>query len=184
MNLLPGPLENRWVRLEPFGPQVKESVRAAVDLDPEAWSLFASCALGARFDPWWEAAEARNAAGSWRSYAVIRRSQAQVIGMTSFMDPSLEHGRVEIGSTFLHPSARGGETNPAAKRLMLSHAFHGGARRVEIITDARNLRSQAAIRVGSNPIRVRADLAGLPAGIYIVRVTERERVALTQVVKR
>ena len=43
------------------------------------------------------------------------------------------------------PEARGGPVNPACKRLLLGHAFEAGAVRVEIITDAINPASQAAI---------------------------------------
>lgn len=57
-----------------------------------------------------------------------------------------EHRRCEIGSTFYRPEARGGPVNPACKRLLLGHAFDGGAVRVEIITDAINPGAQAAIR--------------------------------------
>jgi len=57
-----------------------------------------------------------------------------------------EHRRCEIGSTFYRPEARGGVVNPASKRLLLDHAFSSGAVRVEIITDALNAASQAAIR--------------------------------------
>jgi len=60
------------------------------------------------------------------------------------------HRRVELGSTFFHPDARGTEVNPASKRLLLEHAFASGIVRVEIITDAVNARSQAAIaRLGA-----------------------------------
>ena len=145
MRLAPGRHENRWVALEPFGPETRDGVRAAVDVDPEAWALFSTCALGERFDGWWSEAMARTAEGRWLGYAVVRRTDERVVGMSSFIEPAPAHGRVELGATFLHPDARGGAVNPAAKRLMLAHAFQCGARRVEIVTDARNLRSQAAI---------------------------------------
>lgn len=145
MRLALAPLENRWVRLEPFDSGLKEAVRAAVDVDPDAWALLAGCAYGEHFDGWWRDTAARIQAGSWLGYAVTRRADARVVGMTAFIEPVASHGRVEIGSTFLHPDARGGPVNPAAKRLMLAHAFQSGARRVEIVTDARNARSQAAI---------------------------------------
>jgi RimJ/RimL family protein N-acetyltransferase len=35
--------------------------------------------------------------------------------------------------------------NPESKLLMLENAFQSGVRRVELLTDVRNLRSQAAI---------------------------------------
>ena len=40
---------------------------------------------------------------------------------------------------------RGGAINPAAKRLMLGHAFEAGARRVQFKIDALNARSRAAV---------------------------------------
>jgi RimJ/RimL family protein N-acetyltransferase len=68
-----------------------------------------------------------------------------VIGTSSFMDIRPAHRGVEIGATFLRPEARSGAANPESKLLMLAHAFERCAVRVELITDLRNLRSQAAI---------------------------------------
>jgi len=45
----------------------------------------------------------------------------------------------------LHPDVRSSYVNPEAKLLMLENAFLCGARRVELLTDLRNVRSQAAI---------------------------------------
>jgi RimJ/RimL family protein N-acetyltransferase len=52
---------------------------------------------------------------------------------------------LEIGITFIHPDVRSGPVNPESKRLMLTHAFDGGAIRVEFRVDERNSRSQAAV---------------------------------------
>src|ERR1019366_4514186 len=52
---------------------------------------------------------------------------------------------VSIGTSFLHPSVRGGPANPEAKLLMLDHAFDCGAVRVQFKVDTRNRRSQAAV---------------------------------------
>ena len=52
---------------------------------------------------------------------------------------------MEIGGTYYHPDHRGGAVNPAAKRLMLDHAFAAGARRVQLNVDAINHRSRAAV---------------------------------------
>lgn len=139
------------MRLEPLREAVREEVRAAVDVDPDAWTLMGSCPLGERFGDWWAAALRREASGERVSYAVVRRAGVErVVGVTSFKAIAPEHARVEIGATFLHPDARSGATNPSMKRLMLAHAFACGARRVEIRTDGRNARSQAAIaRLGA-----------------------------------
>jgi RimJ/RimL family protein N-acetyltransferase len=93
---------------------------------------------------------AQVADGSFVRYAVRRLSDRRIVGATSFHDPRPSDLGVEIGASFLHPDARGGPVNPEMKRLMLAHAFEGrlfGAptRRVELVTDLRNLRSQAAI---------------------------------------
>ena len=89
-------------------------------------------------------------AGSRITYAVRRLGDGAVVGTTSFFDISAAHRRVEIGMTFLTEGARAGPVNPDIKLAMLSHAFGAGAVRVELVTDARNLRSQAAIaRLGA-----------------------------------
>jgi RimJ/RimL family protein N-acetyltransferase len=152
MRIEPVVLENRWVRLEPFTPELKEQVRAAISVDPEAWSIMVSTAYGENFDPWWDGFMERLAAGRDTPYAVRRLEDGRVVGTSSLHDLFPQHRRVELGSTFFHPDARGGVVNPASKRLLLQHAFDSGMVRVEIITDAINARSQAAIaRLGAAP---------------------------------
>lgn len=138
-------LENCWVRLEPASPAVKEEVRAAISGDEAAWSIMAGNAAGAAFDGWWDGRIGHMAAGGGPCYAVRRVADARVVGSSSLHDLVPDHRRVELGSTFFHPDARGGVVNPASKRLLLQQAFDSGIVRVEIITDAINARSQAAI---------------------------------------
>ena len=145
MRIEPVVLENRWVRLEPFTPELKEQVRAALNVDPEAWSIMVSTAYGENFDAWWDGFVERLAGGRDTPYAVRRLEDGRVVGTSSLHDLFPVHRRVELGSTFFHPDARGGAVNPASKRLLLQHAFDSGIVRVEIITDGINARSQAAI---------------------------------------
>lgn len=150
MRIEPAVLENRWVRLEPFAPELKEAVRGAISVDPDAWSIMVSTAYGESFDPWWDGFMERFAAGRDTPYAVRRLEDGRIVGTSSLHDLFPQHRRVELGSTFYHPQARGGVVNPASKRLLLQHAFDSGIIRVEIITDAINARSQAAIaRLGA-----------------------------------
>jgi RimJ/RimL family protein N-acetyltransferase len=146
VNLPPNVLEDAFVRLEPFTEALKDDVRAALDCDPDAWNGMVGAAYGPHFDGWWEAARKAMATGSRIAYAVRRRSDGAAVGTTSLYEIRPEHRRCEIGSTFYRPEARGGAINPACKRLLLDHAFSNGAIRVEIITDALNAASQAAIR--------------------------------------
>lgn len=145
MRIEPAVLENAWVRLEPADTVDPEEVRAAIDIDPDAWAVMVSTAHGAAFDRWWANRIAHMHSGGGVSYAVRRCLDGRIVGTSSLHDLVPEHRRVELGSTFFHPDARGGPVNPASKRLMLEHAFGSGVVRVEIITDALNARSQAAI---------------------------------------
>jgi len=145
VNLAPVVLEDRFVRLEPFTPELEIEVRAALDCDPDAWEIMVGAAWGPHFDGWWTAALKGLERGDRIPFAVRRLADGAVVGTTSLYEIRPEHRRCEIGSTFYRPEARGGPINPAAKRLLLGHAFEGGAARVEIITDAVNPRSQAAI---------------------------------------
>lgn len=145
MRIEPIVLENRWLRLEPFAPELKEEVRAAISVDEAAWSIMVSTAYGEHFDSWWDGFVERRAAGGDTPYAVRRREDGRVVGTSSLHDLFPMHRRVELGSTFFHPDVRGGVVNPASKRLLLQHAFDSGIVRVEIITDGVNARSQAAI---------------------------------------
>lgn len=139
------PLQNRFVRLEPFDDGLRPELQAALDCDPDAWAGMVGSAQGSHFDGWWAAACAAMQAGTRIAYAVRRRSDGAVLGTTSLYEINPAHRRCEIGSTFYRPEARGGPTNPACKRLLLGHAFEAGAVRVEIITDTLNRQSQAAI---------------------------------------
>ena len=139
-------LEDRFVRLEPFTPALETEVRAALDCDPDAWEIMVGAAWGPHFDGWWGAALKAMEAGSRIAFAVRRKADGAVVGTTSLYEIKPDYRRCEIGSTFYRPEARGGAVNPACKRLLLSHAFDAGAVRVEIITDAINPGSGAAIR--------------------------------------
>jgi N-acetyltransferase len=144
MELLFQPLQGRFVRLEPFAAALKEEVRAAVDCDPETWQIMAACAFGDRFEEFW--ATACHAPATERMpYAIRQLADGRVVGMSSFYLHLAGQGGIEIGSSFLHPEARGGPINPEAKLLMLGHAFLAGAARVQFRVDTRNRRSQAAV---------------------------------------
>ena len=133
------------MRLEPFAAALREPLRAAIAGPDPIWDIMASSAQGERFDAWWSVALAEAAEGRRAPYLVRRLSDGRAVGTTSFLHIDPDSRSVEIGSTFLHAEARGGGVNPDMKLAMLAHAFEAGAVRVEIRTDGRNLRSQAAI---------------------------------------
>lgn len=148
-------LEGRHLRLEPLEARHREPLRAACDADPAIWAeLYPFPMNGAHLDVWWSRYERDRAAGPRAAYAVVHHGE--VVGLsTYFLDaPNL---RVEIGNTYYRPDARGGVVNPAAKLLMMTHAFtpgrlYGeGANVVQFRVDAINTRSRAAVaRLGAH----------------------------------
>ncbi len=145
MNLTLKILENPWVRLEPLGAEHKEALRAACTADPDTWNrLYPYSMLGEAFDRRWEDYLVKSQAdGSWMQYAVMVGGRC--MGMTCHIGTDASNASVEVGGTYYHPQVRGGAVNPAAKALMMGHAFDAGARRVVYRVDAINARSRAAV---------------------------------------
>ncbi len=85
------------------------------------------------------------------AWATVDVASGRAVGSSRFGDIAPEHGRVEIGWTWIAPSHQRTAVNSEAKLLQLSYAFDElGATRVALKTDGRNLRSQAAIeRLGA-----------------------------------
>lgn len=138
-------LAGRLVRLEPYSEALKAEVGRALDCDAAAWDLISTSGQGEHFEAWWRNLNAQMRGGHWIAYAIRNLADGQIVGTTSFLNIKPERQSAEIGATFLHPDVRSTLVNAEAKLLMLEHAFHCGARRVELLTDLRNLRSQAAI---------------------------------------
>jgi RimJ/RimL family protein N-acetyltransferase len=144
-----GELEGRHIRLEPFVTQLKEEVRAAVDCDLQSWDIMPINPTGAGFESYWSVA-CGAPVNERMSYAIRRRADSRVVGMSSYYTSLADQGGVEIGTTFLHPDVRGSGVNAETKLLMLEHAFDSGAVRVQFRVDTRNARSQAAVaRLGA-----------------------------------
>lgn len=130
------------VRLEPLADHHIEPLRAACARDPDIWEIYPVSMLDEHFD---HAMEEFHATTNWVRFAVIHRGA--LVGMTCYIAPDERNHAVEIGGTYIEPAARGGAgVNTAMKRLMIDHAFACGFTRIEFRVDARNLRSQAAVR--------------------------------------
>lgn len=137
-------LENSHVRLEPMAEAHREDLRAACNADPATWNdLYPYSMEGRHFDPMWARMAGDVAAGRTLAYAVVVAGRCQGITCYSGIDPA--NAVVEVGGTYYHPDHRGGAINPAAKRLMLGHAFESGVRRLVFRVDAINARSRAAV---------------------------------------
>jgi RimJ/RimL family protein N-acetyltransferase len=108
-----------------------------------------------------------NARGEIFTYAVRRLRDDAIVGSTSYLTISPENARVEIGWTWYVPGAQGGAVNPEAKYLLLANAFAKAWNRVEFKTDARNLRSRAALKkLGARQDGIMRAHMWMPQGYY------------------
>jgi N-acetyltransferase len=134
-------LEGDIVRLEPLGYEHEDALWEA-SRDPRTWRLL-----------WVVQPQTRE---EWRVFMEQTLSQEGIplatvvrgvpLGSTRFLNIRPHDRSIEIGGTWLHPSAWGTGANTEAKYLQLRHAFEElGYLRVEFKTDARNDRARRAL---------------------------------------
>jgi RimJ/RimL family protein N-acetyltransferase len=153
-------LHGRIVTLEPLADEHRDGLRAAATDEQTggSWSPATSSAG-------WTTPSPSTTAATACSSPSARRS---IVGSTSYLSLAPEHLRVEIGNTWLQPSAWGTGANVEAKYLLLRHAFETlGCRRVEFKTDAGNERAASRARGASRAVR------GRPRKHMLVRGGER-----------
>jgi RimJ/RimL family protein N-acetyltransferase len=141
-------LTGRRVRLEPIEDRHRDDLLAAAAQDPETFRYtVGELWKGASVWPAYLADALRPEFVTW---ATVDAATERAIGSTRFGDIAPEHGRVEIGWTWIAPSHQRTAVNTEAKLLQLAYAFEElGATRIALKTDARNERSQRAIeRIG------------------------------------
>lgn len=90
-------------------------------------------------------------AGKGIPFVVFDKQQDKIVGSTRLFDISVEHRHVEIGHTWYNPQVWRTRVNTECKFMLLQYCFETlDLVRVQIKTDLRNERSQAAIaRLGA-----------------------------------
>ncbi|WP_371476974.1 GNAT family N-acetyltransferase [Kitasatospora sp. NBC_00315] len=148
---LDGPvLEGAIVRLEPLEHRHLPDLAVAAEEDRSSYG-FTWVPTADQVGRYIDEQHGRASAGRLAPYAQIERSSGRAVGATAFWDPRPWPGEdrlcaVEIGFTWLAPSAQGTGLNLEAKLLLFRHAFEvWDVARVDLKTDARNARSRAAI---------------------------------------
>ena len=140
-------LAGRHVRLEPLAEAHGEALLRHGN-DVELWRYMKHARPDARDSvrAWGEAVQTMAARGEGLAWAVIDVARGEAVGGTTFLDVAMADRRVEIGNTWLGRAAWRTAINTEAKFLLLRHAFETlGCGRVQLKTDARNVRSQEAI---------------------------------------
>ena len=139
-------LAGNLVTLEPLSADHVEDLKLAV-AEHEIWRTWYTAIPS----PDGMAAEVERrrslfAARQMLPWAIRDNARGVAVGMTTFMNLAPEDRRLEIGSTWLAPSAQRTGINTEAKRLLLTHAFETlGCIAVEFRTHWHNRQSRAAI---------------------------------------
>jgi len=161
----PVTLQGRHVRLEPLGPQHLDGLQAIIEGPRDTFGLTPVPRSRSELEAYVAAALDDQRRTVALPFATVDARTGRVVGTTRFgniefwlIPPGSDVGRppgvphaVEIGWTWLAPAAQRTAVNTEAKRLMLAHAFERWeVFRVSLRTDARNVRSRAAIeRLGA-----------------------------------
>ncbi len=145
MENLTARLEGSIVTLEPLqeahAEELWEAARPA-----EIWAWLANLNQRERFDLWMQLTLDAAQAGSEGPFTTRDARTGRAIGSSRYLNVRSGDRVIEIGWTWLHPSAWRSGANVEAKLMMMRHAFETlGCVRVEFKTDARNERSRAAL---------------------------------------
>ncbi|RPH67271.1 MAG: N-acetyltransferase [Myxococcaceae bacterium] len=158
-------LQGQHVRLEPLMPGHLDGLQAVVEGPRNTFGLTPVPRNRAELEAYVDAALEDQRRTTALPFATIDPRSGRVVGTTRFGNlefwpippgstvpprPAGVPYAVEIGWTWLAPDAQRTAINTEAKRLMLAHAFERWeVYRVTLKTDARNVRSRAAIeRIG------------------------------------
>jgi N-acetyltransferase len=138
-------LEGSIVALEPFGEEHVEQLWEAAQA-AEIWTWLANLNEREMFDKWIELTREAEESGTEGTFVTRALSSGRIVGSSRYLNVRPADRVVEIGWTWLDPSAWRSGANVEAKLLMMRHAFETlDCVRVEFKTDARNERSRAAL---------------------------------------
>ncbi len=140
------------IRLEPLEERHAPDL-FAVGRDEDLWQHMPRPAFASLDDveAWIDQATSEREEGLGLPFATVLQETGRAIGSTRYLDIRVRDRALEIGWTWLAREQMRTAANTECKLLLLQHAFEGlGAVRVQLKTDGRNLRSQAAIeRIGA-----------------------------------
>jgi RimJ/RimL family protein N-acetyltransferase len=144
-------LENDVVRLRPIEAGDVDQFRS-IAFEPDIWRYFVfRIETEEHLERFIQNSINDHAAGIRVALAVIARQTNRIAGSMSFGNMAEEHGRLEIGWSWLGRDFRGTRINKWSKYLMLAYAFEDLAcERVEFKTDALNARArQGLLKIGA-----------------------------------
>lgn len=141
MTALDAPMIGKGCSARLFDEVDRQGLASACAEDGDIWAIYANDFGPQGFDRSLDSYLARADA---RTFVLFERDE--LAGMSSFLGIDEDRKCLEIGGTYYRPKFRGTGFNRRVKDMMLARAFGCGIRRVEFRVDARNARSQAAMK--------------------------------------
>lgn len=134
------------IQLLPLALTNKDELYSAAQ-DESIWTHNSTNALGEQFERWFNNAMQGMSQQEQLTFVVQRLTDNKILGSTRYYDINKKYKRLTIGYTWYIPEVWGTYVNPECKFLLMQYAFETLAmNRIELVTDARNLRSRAAIK--------------------------------------
>lgn len=140
MTALLQPIHGDGLFLEQLEERHREPLRAICPADDPIWPIYSTCWTGEYFDGNFEATLANPDRCPFALYA-----DGVLVGISGYLRIDPVNRSLELGNTYMTPSARGTGLNTRIKPLLLARAFASGFHRVEFRIDARNARSIRAV---------------------------------------
>lgn len=135
-------LKNEWVRLEPFAPDLRQTLYDSGAVDA-MWKWMPMISTGTNYDSYFDHALAQLKRGVMVTFAIFDVETDDFLGVVAFLGPNRTHRRLQITHNWLVPEARGKGIFFAVQSLMIQRALDWGARRIVWLADERN---QVAIK--------------------------------------
>lgn len=135
--------------------------------DPRIWRYFVSQVQGEEdLRQMLDAALKDRSDGRRYAFAIVNRQSGKVVGSSSYGNLAESDRRIEIGWSFLAPSAQGAGINKSAKVLLMQYAFDELAcERVEFKTDVLNERARGGLKgIGATEEGVLRSFNYMPGG--------------------
>jgi RimJ/RimL family protein N-acetyltransferase len=138
-------LRGQTVTLEPLGLEHIAPLMNIAVAHPEDFLYTSTPTNAEEAESYFARAFAEREAGLAYPFVILRGGL--VVGTSRYAAINYGNRNCEVGFTWLDPGVRGTTVNAESKYLMLEHAFEGlDFLRVYLYADARNVRSQRAIR--------------------------------------
>jgi N-acetyltransferase len=145
-------MQGLLVELAPLRPEHAADLFEA-GRDPEIWRYMPTTGFHSLADVerWVEEAQRAEADGLEQPFAIVELRSGRAVGSTRYLDIRPVERALEIGYTWLAPSAQRTGINREAKFLLLCRAFEElGMLRVAFFVDEQNGRSRSAlVRLGA-----------------------------------